>query len=105
MVLFVDDPFAVGRPNSAVLPVIRLRQLDWPSPCSAHFPEIGPTRDVGGENNLLPVRRPSSTKHVACVIKVIDRGGPGSRVCGRDDGFRIGKRAVIGRRWRGGSRG
>jgi hypothetical protein len=32
VVLLLDDPFAVRRPDGVVLPVVRLRQLDWPSP-------------------------------------------------------------------------
>src|ERR1700739_2691606 len=40
MVLLVDDPFAVRRPDGIELAIIGLGDLDRPPPRGAHLPEI-----------------------------------------------------------------
>lgn len=74
-VLPIDDPLAVWRPGLAVLPFVGLRQLNRPSAVGIHFPQIRAAGNVGGERNLLAVRRPGGAGNRACEIEIINRMG------------------------------
>ena len=80
VVLLVDDPFAIGGPGGAVLPLVGLGQLNRPSAGGAHLPQIGAAGNVTGEYDLLPVGRPGGAENTLCVVKVVDGRGPGGRV-------------------------
>src|SRR5215470_17512660 len=80
VVLLVDDPFAVGRPGSVVLPIVGLGKLNRPSAGGVDLPQIEATGNIAGKSDLLTVRRPGGAKYTLCVVKVVDGRRPGARV-------------------------
>ena len=92
-----DEPFAVRRPGRAGLAIVGLAQLDGPSACGAHFPDVVAPGEVGGEDDFLPVWRPGAVADRSGVEKIVHRNRRRSQRWQRRNRLGVGNLARV---WR-----
>jgi len=97
LVRFENDPLSVGRPCRAALAVVRLAELNWPTSCCLHFPQVVAARNIGREDDLLSVGRPGWADDSARVEEIVDRNGASAKLSLRRKRLRIGDFACVRR--------
>src|SRR5262249_15649325 len=107
VILLIDDPFTVGRPDTTILPLVRLYELNGPSPCRTDLPEVLAAGHIRCERNLLSIRRPRSAANRPGKVQVVNGQRARIRIAWRGDGAGIGALPVprtrrLGKRCKGG---